>query len=230
MGQVDLADATDRYDISINWSEYQLTKKPGIVTAKDAYTSRSSANQKLLDRAVDAAGNKKTGEAIKLMLEVVSADPNDFIAWAGLGTLYRSESKMSDAEQAYERALQLKPDLMVALLNLGKVHLSNKAFDKAIAVLDKAVVADPASVDALQLLGESYLRAKLGSKAIPVLNEAIRLAPIEKADLHLWLATLYNAAGLKDRAAAEYKAFLIKRPDHPDKKTLEAYIKANIPK
>jgi cytochrome c-type biogenesis protein CcmH/NrfG len=230
MGQLMTADATERYDMSINWSDYQSAKTAGVVSAKDAYTSRSDANQKLLDKAMDAASNKKVGEAIKLMLEIVAADPNDFIAWAGLGSLYRSESKLSDAEKAYDRALQLKPDLMIALVNIGKLHASNKAYEKAIAVLVKAVAADPTSADAFQLLGESYLLAKLGSKAVPALNEAIRLAPVEKADLHLRLAFLYNAAGLKDRAAAEYKAFLIKRPDHADKKKLEEYIKANAPK
>jgi len=230
-GQLELYDATERYDMSINWSDYQTGKAPGVVVAvKDAYTSRSPANQKLLDKAVDAAANKNMTEAIKLMQEVVAADPNDFIAWSGLGTLYRSESKTSDAEKAYNRALELKPDLMTALLNLGKLHLSAKAYDKAIAVFEKAAAADPTSADAFHFLGESYLQAKLGSKAVPALNEAIRLAPAEKAELHLRLAALYDAAGLKDRAAAEYKAFLIKRPDHPDRKKLEAYIKDNGPK
>ena len=41
---------------------------------------------------------------------------------------------------------------------------------------------------------------------------------------------LYNAAGLKDRAAAEYKMFLEKVPDHPEKTKFEKYIAENPPK
>ena len=47
------------------------------------------------------------------------------------------------------------------------------------------------------------------------------------ADAHLLLAALYNAKGLKDRAAAEYEAFLKKRPNCPEKKMLMEYIAAN---
>jgi hypothetical protein len=43
----------------------------------------------------------------------------------------------------------------------------------------------------------------------------------------LRLAALYNAAGLKDRAAAEYEQFLAKNPNHPDRKKFEEYIKEN---
>jgi len=47
------------------------------------------------------------------------------------------------------------------------------------------------------------------------------------ADAHLLLAALYNASGLRDKAAAEYSAFLKQRPDYSDRKKLEAYISAN---
>ena len=225
MGRVMIFAATQRYDMSVNWSGAQGARPPGVVSAKDAYTSRSSANQKLLDKAIKEVEKKNNKEAISLMLEIVASDPNDFIAWAGLGSLYRGESKFSDAEKAYERSLKLKPDLMIALLSLGKLYLSNRSFEKAIAVLEKAVAADPTSVDALHFLGESYLQSKLGSKAVPVLNEAIRLAPMEKAELHLRLAALYDAAGLKDRAAGEYKLFLDKKPNFEEKDKLQKYIK-----
>ena len=88
-------------------------------------------------------------------------------------------------------------------------------------------MSDRNSADSFHYLGEAYLQNKQGSKAVVVLNEAIRLAPNEKADIHLRLGALYNAAGAKDRAANEYKLFLQKRPDHKDKSKLEAYIKEN---
>ena len=80
------------------------------------------------------------------------------------------------------------------------------------------------SADANFLLGESYLQLKKGSKAVPYLEEAARLG---RADAHLRLATLYNAVGLKDRAADQYEQYLAKKPDSPDRKKLEDYIKEN---
>ena len=68
------------------------------------------------------------------------------------------------------------------------------------------------------------MQIKKGSKAVPYLNEAARLG---KPDAHLRLATLYNAVGLKDKAALEYEQFLKKRPDYKDRKALEQYISEN---
>lgn len=87
--------------------------------------------------------------------------------------------------------------------------------------------AEIASADAQHYLGEAYLQAKKGSKAVGYLNEAIRLAPIEKAEIHLRLASLYNGAGLKDKAVEEYKMFLEKVPNYKEKEKIEKYIKEN---
>jgi hypothetical protein len=46
------------------------------------------------------------------------------------------------------------------------------------------------------------------------------------ADAHLLLAALYDATGLKDKAALEYSAYLKQRPNYSDRKKLEAYISA----
>jgi Tfp pilus assembly protein PilF len=79
-------------------------------------------------------------------------------------------------------------------------------------------------------LGEAYLQSKKGSKAVIYLNEAIRLEPVEKAEIHLRLAALYNAAGAKPLASKEYKMFLDKVPSYKDKAALEKYISENPPK
>jgi tetratricopeptide (TPR) repeat protein len=74
---------------------------------------------------------------------------------------------------------------------------------------------------------DAYPQIKKGSKAVGYLNEAIKLDPAGKADAHLLLAALYNGAGMKDKAAAEYEAFLKQKPDYADRKKLEAYIDVN---
>ena len=77
------------------------------------------------------------------------------------------------------------------------------------------------------LADQAYLQIKKGSLAVGYLNEAIKLDPMGMADAHLRLAVLYNAVGMKDKAAAEYEEFLKKRPDDPEKQQLQAYITAN---
>ena len=94
-------------------------------------------------------------------------------------------------------------------------------------MLSRAVKLRATSADANYLLGESYLQVKKGSLAVGYLNEALRLDPIGMAEVHLRLGLLYNAAGMKDKAANEYEQFLKKKPDYPDRKKLEKYIADN---
>lgn len=217
-----------RYDMTINLGDIgRPDAAPGVISVKDAYTGRSEANSKLFDQAAAAAKAKKTSDAIKLFNQVVAADPKDFVAWTELGTLHFGNNKLSDAEKAYTKALELKPDFAIALVNLGKVQFAQNKNDEAIATLTKAVAAEPNSPEANHFLGEAYLKARKGSLAVGYLNKAIELAPVEKAEVHLRLAALYNAAGMKDRAVAEYKAFLEKVKEHPERARIEQYIKDN---
>ncbi len=217
-----------RQDIALEWrnnSSANNSAKPGGVAAIDY--ARSAANQTKLDKAMDAIQAKKNDEAAILLKEIVNDDAKDFVAWTELGTLQFKQDKNSDAEQSYTRALESKPDFLLALLNFGKLKVAQKNYDGAIEILTRAISAPPPSAEANHLLGECYLQIKKGSKAVGYLNEAIKLDPIGKADVHLRLATLYNAAGAKDRAASEYEKFLEKKPDYAEKKKLQQYIQEN---
>ena len=218
----------DRYDMAVNWTGNSTgVSKPAVVSVRDAYPGRSPANVALMERAAAQAKAKNSAEAIKIYSQVVSSDPNDFVAFTELGSLYFANSKHAEAEKAYKEAVDLKPDFTLTLLNLGKLYLADKKFPEAVLVLENAVMSDKSSADSLHYLGEAYLQNKQGSKAVAVLNEAIRLEPDEKADIHLRLGALYNNAGMKDRAANEYRLFLQKRPEFKEKSKLEAYIKDN---
>ena len=210
-----------RQDIALEWRA-RGAGRPSSVAA-DAYR-RTPANQKLFDRAEEALTAKKYADAEALFQQIVAADEKDYTAWAELGASRVSHEDYEGAEKAYMRATEVKPSFAPAYVNAARLRMLRKDYDGAVEILTKAVALPPPSADANFLLGECYLQLKKGSKAVPYLEEAARLG---RADAHLRLATLYNAAGLKDRAAAEYEQFLGAKPDYPDRKKLEQYIKEN---
>jgi Tfp pilus assembly protein PilF len=218
-----------RQDFVVNAGQWKNAgAKTGVVSAKNLYP-RSEENEKLFDKALSAAKDKKKDTAIKIFKQIIDNDPKDFVSRTELGTLYYLDEKFAEAEKSYTGALEQKPDFILALINLGKLYLAQKQAEKAIPVLTKAVEIEPASADLQQVLGEAYLDIKKGSRAVIYFYEALRLAPIEKAEIHLRLAALYHGAGLKEKAVEEYKQFLQKVPNHPNKEKIEKYIKDNSP-
>jgi len=214
-----------RFDLTIPWP-MAASAKPAVISASQLY-SRNEKNEDLFQKAAAAIKANESAKASELFNQILTADPKDFVAWTELGTIFFKGNALDNAEACYFKAIDLKKDYFVALMNLGKLYVNRKQFDNAILVLSNAVASNPDSADAHYFLGESYLQTKKGSLAVAQLNEAIRLEPGEKAELHLRLATLYDAAGMKSKAANEYKVFLGKRPDYAEKSKLEKYIADN---
>jgi tetratricopeptide (TPR) repeat protein len=213
-------------DIELQWRDLSGAVKAGVISAADKY-ERAAKTAKMFSKASEAVKNKNYDEAISLLRQIVDSDAADFPAWKELGTVYFIQKNYAEAEKAYTQAISKHPDYALALISLGRLRIAQKNFDGAIEVLMQAVKVQPTSPQANYFLGDAYLQIKKGSLAVGYLNEAIKLDPVGMADAHLRLAALYNAVGMKDKAAIEYEEFLKKRPDDPEKQKLQAYITAN---
>lgn len=213
-----------RQDLQFEWKSRDTRRTTvGVISAADVY-SRSATSQGLFEKAEDAADKKQYDKAAGLLEQIVANDKLDFQAWTLLGTIFVLQQKPTDAEHAYESAIEARPTFVLALLDLGKLLSAQKRFGDAIDPLTRSIEAQPQSGEANLLLGEAYLQLKKGSKAVPFFHEAAKLGKLEA---HLRLGWLYNAAGMKNEAALEYEAFLKKQPDYPDRRKLEDYISAN---
>jgi tetratricopeptide (TPR) repeat protein len=214
----------NQYDLEFRWRpDGSRPSAAGVIAAGDFY-ERPSSTRALFQRAEESVGKKKYDNAVDLLKQVVETDKNDFQAWTALGIVYAAQEKFDDAESAYLRAIEVHPASVRAQFNLGKLRYAQKKFDMAVESLTQAVDLQPTNGDANYLLGECYLQLRKGSKAIPYLNEAAHLG---RPDAHLRLGWLYNAAGMKDKAALEYEEYLKKNPNTPDRDKLKEYISTN---
>ncbi|MDQ3798453.1 MAG: tetratricopeptide repeat protein [Acidobacteriota bacterium] len=199
---------------------------PGVVSAKFVHPTNPKTVE-LYKKAVEAENKKNIGQAIEQLKEIVSIDPADFIAWAKLGVLYVEKNSFPEAEAAFRKSLELKIEYTPAWVHVGRMRVAQKQFEAAIEIFKHVTTLEPTSARAFQLLGEAYLQARQGTLGAQALNEAIKLDPIGMAECHLLLAHLYQLANAKQLAAREYKIFLTKVPNHPDKKKFEEFIRNN---
>jgi len=214
-----------RQDLSLEWKG-EANAKPAALSAADFY-KRTDNNDKLFVRAREATDQKRYDDAIVALRELVTADPHDFQAWAELGTVYLFKQNYDESDNAYVKSITERPGFFLGQMNLGRLRILRKNYESAIEPLTAAVTINPKSADANYYLGEAYLQIKKGSKAVVYLEEAMKIDPVGKAEGHLRLATLYNAVGMKDKAALQYEEFLKVKPNYPDRKKLEEYISAN---
>ncbi|MBM3790152.1 MAG: tetratricopeptide repeat protein [Acidobacteria bacterium] len=220
-----------RRDIELEWQPGPAERtpaRPGVVSVGD-FHPRDDGNARLLEDALGAVKGGEYRRAVSLLNAVVAADPHDFEAWTELGTARFMLGERSQAEEDYRRALKERPAFFPALLNLGKLRIAQKEYSQAVETLGNAVELDAGHAEAHFLLGEAHLQTRKGSVAERYFREALRLDPDGQAQAHLRLGALYHAAGLRGRAAAEYEQFLARRPDFPEKKQLEDYIRRHKP-
>lgn len=223
-----LSASTTQQDVNINLSDLSGAKqRTGVVSAQIAY-NRSKENEARFDKALDQIHDKNNDKAEAALKQIVEDDPKDWPAWIVLGNLNFNASRFPEAAEAYSTAIALKGDQLSPQIGLARAYIGTKQFDKAEEVLLKAQTLQPTSADVYHYLGETYLQSRKGTLAIEHFRKAIELSPAEKADLHLRIGGLYRAAGAKDLAAKEFKDFLQKRPDYPQRKEMEKYISENL--
>jgi Flp pilus assembly protein TadD len=214
----------NQVDLEFRW-DMEIPPNARSVSNTDSY-ARNPSNATFFHQATAARMNKDYAKAANLLRTVVNADPKDFEAWTDLGTVLFRLGNKPEAKKAYRRALSEDPSYPVALLNYGKLQYDQKDYELSIQSLSQLVETHPASAEAHRFLGEAYLGIKKGSKAAPELQEAVRLDPEHQAEAYLSLGALYDAAGLKEKAAEVYVKYLVLKPDCPIKAELSKYIQS----
>ncbi|HEY8560791.1 MAG TPA: tetratricopeptide repeat protein [Pyrinomonadaceae bacterium] len=218
--------AQQREDFEIYAPQTGNQTAPGVISAKFSHPPNPQTVE-LYKKAVAAETEKNPKKTIELLEEIVAVDAADFIAWAKLGVVYFGLNSLAEADAAFRKSLELKAEYTPAWINVGKLRMAQKQYEAAIEIFKHAAALDPQSASAYQNLGEAYLLTRQGTLGAAALNEALRLDPLGMAEIHLQLAHLYALAGAKNLAAREYRTFLEKVPNHPERKKLEKFIKDN---
>lgn len=215
-----------REDFEITAAAITRQDPPTVVSARFSHP-RNEKTTELYKKATEAESAKDISRSIAYLKQIVELDAADFIAWAKLGSLYFEQRNLADAEAAFRRSLEKKVEYTPAWIYMGQIRMAQKQYLIAVEILKHATTLDARWARSFQLLGEAYLQSKQGTLGVAALTEAVRLDPLGMAECHLQIAHLYRLAGAKQLAAREYKSFLKKVPDHPDKKRLEKFIKEN---
>lgn len=117
----DKGDPEQRFQAAV-----QLVKDKKPQDAKDAFAKLAQDfpqySGPLNDLGALQAQGKQRDQAIGSFTRAIAISPKDDFAWGWLGILYREGGDYGRAEQAYLKAVELKPDNPVTRLNLGILY------------------------------------------------------------------------------------------------------------
>ena len=187
---------------SIAWAHLLLHDMPTArlaVDKADAAGGPSSESRLIRARMADAAGNAE--QALKLIDELVAADPRHDGAWLFKGQLHeRLPGGSAPAFAAYTKALAINPTNYVALASSVGIQILNKDYKAARLGLDGLRKLDPKAFmtyyhdGQLKFIEGNYTAARVQFQS------ALNLAPESTIGL---LASGQNELKLKSFAFAE---------------------------
>jgi tetratricopeptide (TPR) repeat protein len=164
--------------------EQERTAKADL--QKATADQRDAAKQKLTDLSDQAAKEFQAAEKA-----APEKDPNLHLVWAKLGEAYDIANRNEEAAQAYQQAINAKPDVPGYYNNLGNVLARIGKIDEAKAAYTKSAELDPANAaTAWRNFGISLYNANRLGDAVEPLQKSAELDPKSPQTWYLLGASL----------------------------------------
>lgn len=186
-------------------------KSSDVQDAAEELAKKSSDPRDLFVVADVLIKNTRQDEAIPLLQKYLEKFPDDPRAWVGLGLGYEDRKQFSEAENAFERALQADPKFAEAEYQIGVLKSVSGDSSAAIPHYERAIQFDPNHLQALTKLGGLYLQSGDLNKALAVLLKAESINPDDRQTEYS-LALAYAKLGKREEAKVHMERFQSKGP------------------
>lgn len=147
-----------------------------------------------------------TGD-IEEAIGLCAGSPQKSLLYNVLGFIYESQGKWLKARIAYQRSLELDPDLTKARMNLAYVYQKGDAYEEAIKTYENLLLRNPKNTSLWNRLGFAYELADKERQALEAYKKATMLAP-EDPEAYYNLTLLYRKLDKTKEADLAYKSVM----------------------
>ena len=172
---------------------------------------RLAQSNKLILEGVDLLKRKEFEQAAARFEESAKLSPELPSSYYYLG-LANERRDPNDAQQAYLKALALKPDYAEAHMRLGILYARQNNTEAALGQLHEAVLSDPDLAEAHYNLALMLSTTGKIEEAENELNEAVSISP-DSFDARMLLGNLLAQQNHVDQAAAVYREVIRRSPE-----------------
>ena len=181
------------------------TGMPLLTDVVDARIPQAARDDFANGRAALAKKNYKEG--IALLEKATLEYSNFFEAQLLLGIAHMDLKEWEKAEQALQRALEIKPQYAPAMIYLGEVYWRQKRYPDAEQTLREGLKLDEKSWHGQFTLGRLYWDMGEVVKAGGPIGMTLQLKP-DLAEAHLLAGNILLRVNQRERALLEYREYL----------------------
>ena len=174
---------------------------------------------KLLSQGEQAEASGKNAEALAAYKAAARIAPSDAQLYLKIGLIEGKAGDFENAKRAFQRALELQPDLAESRYNLGLAIIGESkqvpAWKEALREFEAALVSRPGYPDALNMSGVCMLESGDTAEATKRFRAAIQREP-DSARIHFNLGRALEATGHAREAFEEYVIAAKKQSPYPE--------------
>lgn len=157
--------------------------------------------------------NDSHEQAVGLIEEAIRHDDSNALFYNNYGIALKALGREDEAEAAYRKALELKPDYPGALYNLAMLLFEQENLVQAEAHLRRALEPKPNFIDAIHGLGQ-VLAAKGEVHAAETTFRRVLDIDEKNAEAYVNLGKLMTQFGRLDEAVEQYRTAIRLDPDN----------------
>ncbi len=156
--------------------------------------------------------NGQNQKALQYFKKATERDPNDPVAWYGLGYCHAGLNNQQSAIEAYKQAIRVNPYDEVTHFQLGNYYSQLGRHEDAIAAYKEVVRINPEFEAAHFNLGVAYTRLGNYSQSSAAFEEVIRINP-EAVPAHYNLGVAYSELGQYQQAVKAHQQVIELKPE-----------------
>jgi tetratricopeptide (TPR) repeat protein len=192
--------------------DFKLLSKAAAQAAAGAEADKANAGlRELFAKANQLSTEGKSDEAIAAYQEVLAKNPQIAEAHYNIGYLKGQKKDWAGAEEAYLKALEVRPGYSEAVNALARVYQDSGQPDKATALSDKAATENPKDAKAQFNLGVFYLNSGKAEDAAAAFQKAQEADP-GNAEVYYYLGTLAVGQNKIPDAITQLEKYLSMNP------------------
>lgn len=157
---------------------------------------------------LDSVNDNKSDQAIEALKKAIELFPDYYLALELLGTEYVKRSEFDPAVPLLTHALEVNHTASKSMYWLGVAHLKSNRPAEALRWLKNAAEIDSSNANVYMMLGLAYGGNGEFGESENAFKKAYQLAGDQVADVHLYLASIYNRQARYNEAVRELELYL----------------------